>query len=82
MKEKKWKYYVGFITDIINKNDEKFYKIGFLKTIKNPTPTFLVTKKVESDIVPSVSVVKLINLLLEREKHYILKDDFDNIYFS
>lgn len=80
---KQWKYYIGFVTQVLNKDGETFYKIRFLKTIKSPNLRFFMTKKSEIDIVPINSIVKRVNLRsLGEAKEYFLKEEFDYVYFT
>ncbi|XP_061712772.1 TNF receptor-associated factor family protein DDB_G0272098-like, partial [Cydia pomonella] len=58
----KWKYYVGFVEKIDVREQEIFYTVHFLKTIKKPNLKFVVTKY-DRDTVPSTSIVKIIQLL-------------------
>ncbi|CAK1591552.1 unnamed protein product [Parnassius mnemosyne] len=80
---KQWKYYIGFIIQVLNKDNESFYKIRFLKTVKIPNLKFIMLKKPEIDIVPINSIVKCVNLTSRGEaKEYFLKEEFDYVYFT
>lgn len=48
---KQWKYYVGFILEVLKKDDEFLYKVRFLKTVVTPKLKFLLTRKNDIDIV-------------------------------
>ncbi|CAK1599466.1 unnamed protein product [Parnassius mnemosyne] len=60
--KKKWKYYIGIIENINMENEEP-YTIRFYKTTKKPSLRFLLTRKLDRDIVPSICIVKKVNLI-------------------
>ncbi|XP_045774208.1 uncharacterized protein LOC123873410 [Maniola jurtina] len=81
---KTWKYYIGRVVEIHTKDEDTNYTINFLKTIKKPSLRFTTPKKMDTDTVPSLSIVKTIELNEEDNKknEYLLKDDFNETYFE
>lgn len=79
---KNWKYYVGHIEKIDTKDEEKRFTVNFLKTVNKPKLKFVVSKKIDRDIVSSISVVKPIQLKTDKMGEYLLVDDSDMIYFE
>ncbi|CAG4938599.1 unnamed protein product [Parnassius apollo] len=58
----KWKYFVGFIENII-KNEEIYFTINFLKTVRpQQRLTFITTKRKDIDKVPKSLIVEKIDL--------------------
>ncbi|CAK1602488.1 unnamed protein product [Parnassius mnemosyne] len=82
---KSWKYYVGFIDKIEIKDDDTFYEVHFLKTIKEQDSNIKfikIPKNKDFDIVTNVSIVKKVKLTaLEKLGEYSLTEDCDEIYF-
>ncbi|CAG5052236.1 unnamed protein product [Parnassius apollo] len=56
---KTWKYYIGFVENIEFKNGENYYKVKFLKTVKDLSDSlkFVVQRKSDIDIVTNISIV-------------------------
>lgn len=83
---KTWKYFIGFITKIESKDGENNYKVRFLKTVKDSLNSvkFIVQRKLDSDIVTNISIVKKVDLIQHEvaSKEYYLSDDFDMVYFN
>lgn len=79
---KQLKYYVGFILEVLKKDDEFLYKVRFLKTVITPKLKFLLTRKNDIDIVPADSIVKTVSLLFVENNEYLLQDNFDTVYFT
>lgn len=79
---KQWKYYVGFILEVLKKDDEFLYKVRFLKTVITPKLKFLLTRKNDIDIVPADSIVKTVSLLFVDNNEYLFEDNFDTVYFT
>ncbi|CAG5058759.1 unnamed protein product [Parnassius apollo] len=78
----KWKYFVGFIENII-KNEEIYFTINFLKTVRpQQRLTFITTKRKDIDKVPKSLIVKKIDLKKYNEKEYYLLNYEDTIYFD
>lgn len=79
---KKWTYYVGCVEGI-KANKEETYSVRFYKTIKNPLK-FVLAKKVDHDDVPTLSIVKKVDLRQAPNNHkeFVLSNCEDNIYFS
>lgn len=82
-----WKYFIGFVENIEFKDGENYYKVKFLKTvkdIKSDSVKFVVQRKLDVDIVTNISIVKKVNLIQREEasKEYYLSTDFDMVYFS
>ncbi|CAG5054835.1 unnamed protein product [Parnassius apollo] len=80
---KKWNYFVGFIEKVINKDEETYYTVNFLKTIRRPQLTFVISKKKDYDEVTKQLIVKKVKLEKNNEsyKEYILSEENDKIYF-
>lgn len=79
-----WKYYIGFVEDITERNGEMDYKISFLKKITHPKLTFVATKKKDWDIVKSNSIIKKIELkrdILQQSQYYLM-NSCDEVYFN
>ncbi|CAK1603667.1 unnamed protein product [Parnassius mnemosyne] len=75
-----------FVENIEFKNEENYYKVKFLKTVKDFSDTvkFVVQRKLDIDIVTNISIVKKVNLI-QREKaskEYYLSTDIDLVYFN
>lgn len=83
---KTWKYYIGRVVEIHTKDEDTKYTINFLKTIKKPLLRFVTMKKIDADTVPSLSIVKTIELKMNendnKKNEYLLKDDFNETYFE
>ncbi|CAG4987963.1 unnamed protein product [Parnassius apollo] len=78
---KTWKYYIGFIKGIKEKDGNRLYCIAYLKTMKAPQLCFRETKKLDYDEITNISIVKKINLHRMNDKMYRLVNESDNIYF-
>lgn len=79
---KSWKFYIGFIVNVSTESDDIFYTINFLKTVKKPSLKFVTTKINDCDVVPSINVVKKVQLICN-SKEYILKNySSDRFYFD
>lgn len=79
-----WKYYIGFVEDITERNGVMDYKISFLKKITHPKLTFVATKKKDWDIVKSNSIIKKIELkrdILQQSQYYLM-NSCDEVYFN
>lgn len=76
-----WKYYIGFIEDISVKDEERYFTVRFLKTIKNPSLRFVIPKRKDEDTVPENMIVKKINIQ-ESKGQYYLASRSDKIYFE
>lgn len=80
----KWKYYIGFIEKIDQKEDSDImYSIRFLKTVKKPILKFITAKKLDYDVVPEICIVKKVRLTSINLKEYIIREDDEAslIYF-
>ncbi|CAG5035361.1 unnamed protein product [Parnassius apollo] len=82
----KWTYYIGYITNIISPHPScsvVTYEIRFYKTYKNPLK-FKLTKKVDRDTVPELSIVKKVHLLQDpkNSNEFLLSHEEDLVYFS
>lgn len=78
--KKTWKYYIGFVENIEHNN---CYKINFLKTIKKPNLKFIITKKIDRDVVPAISIVKNVEIIQndKQSQESNLSDESDTVYF-
>lgn len=78
-----WKYYIGFIENINITDVETYYTVLFLKTQKRPYLHFVVTKKIDRDIVTAHSIVKKILLTKNtaKPKEYLISND-DYVFFD
>lgn len=79
----KWKYYIGFIENILKKYDDIYFSVDFLKTITKPILYFTKPKKKDHDEVPILSIVKKVELKKreKKENDHILCNSCDSIYF-
>lgn len=79
---KKWQYYVGEITDIINKVENK-YKISYYKTIsKKDHVKFKKPRRPDIDVIPHDLIVKQVDLLqINENNEFVLFDDEDSVVY-
>lgn len=81
-RNKTWKYYVGIIENI---SKSRNYTINYYKTKrKNENVTFFLPKKKDIDeVVPYISIVKVVEMKKIRNKpEYVLLYDSDLVYFT
>ncbi|CAG4953618.1 unnamed protein product [Parnassius apollo] len=83
---KTWKYFIGFVENIEFKNGENYYKVKFLKTVKDLSDPvkFVVQRKSDIDTVTNISIVKKVNLIQweKASKEYYPSTDIDLVYFN
>lgn len=59
---KKWNYYIGFIENNKVVDEETYYCIDFLKTVRKPQLVLRMTKRKDRDDVPALSIIKKIEI--------------------
>lgn len=79
---KKWRYYIGIITEI-NQNVENKYKISYYKTIsKKGDIIFKKPKRPDIDDITIELIIKQVDLLqINENMEFVLLDDEDSVYF-
>lgn len=82
--KKKWKYYVGVITETNDNQLDKRYGTSFYKSKwRNNILIFMKPKKADTDCIPDDLIVKEVELIQIRENpdEFVLRDMKDNVYF-
>ncbi|KAL0803352.1 hypothetical protein ABMA28_017415 [Loxostege sticticalis] len=81
---KKWKYYIGFIINIYEKDNDTYFTIDFLRTINRPHLTFVQPKRKDRDEITKELIVKKVDLRrsFENDSEFILTNEDDKLYFE
>nr|XP_026483579.1 uncharacterized protein LOC113391735 [Vanessa tameamea] len=82
--KKKWTYYIGFIENIFQKNNETYYTVDFLKTIKKPTLKFVQSKRKDRDEITELLIIKKVDLKKSNrnDREFHLLDENNKVYFD